>query len=114
MRWDQLGNLTCSEVDAIVIQTTTEEFLLKLLPMSSASRSCTADEREITLDEKRAIMYAGGYIIRKMKCKVLKDEKLKDGGCYEALLSMVADGDYDEEKMEDYAEYVRSWMEKVD
>ena len=60
-------------------------------------------------------MYAGGYIVRKMKIFVTKNKHIKDGGCYDALQGMLAGGQWDdEEPTQDFTEFIRKYMEKID
>ena len=113
--WSKLGDLVCAEIDAIVVQTTTEHYLLKLLPVNSESSESATDERVLSTEEKRAVMYAGGYIVRKIKIFVTKNKQIKDGGCYDALQGMLAGGQWDdEEPTQDFTEFIRKWMEKID
>ena len=114
--WNQLGDIVGIELDAIVIQATTEQFLIKLLRSASVeSRAPAVPSRVLSMNEKRAILYAGGYVVHTMKKKIKDDKKVTDEGCYDALEGMLGDQwDTEEGGDDDFALFVKSWISQVD
>ena len=114
--WNQLGDIVGIELDAIVIQATTEQFLIKLLRSASVeSRAPAVPSQVLSMNEKRAILYAGGYVVHTMKKKIKDDKKVTDEGCYDALEGMLGDQwDTEEGGDDDFALFVKSWISQVD
>jgi hypothetical protein len=92
------------------------DYCQRIVYSGQKQKSVSQDERVLTVDdEKRAVMYAGGFVVRKAKQYVENSSTIKSsGGCYDALDAMLVGGPWDDTKDTDFTNYVKQWIDKVD
>ena len=117
--WNSLSDVIGVELDSIAIQNISQEILMILLPKSTISAGNsgkTLVPRQFTIQEERAIMYAGGFVVKQMLQWVDRDFTGEVASQYYATLyGMLETGKWDSEcKSDDFEHFIRNWMADID
>ena len=114
--WNRLSDAIGIEIDSIVIQDVSMEILLAMIgkPGIVSLSGKPAVVRVFSAVEEQAIMYAGGYVVKKMLEWVdsIGDEVATE--YYEALHAMLEGGKWDDLRTDSFEEFIRNWIADVD
>ena len=87
--WDAISDHLCVEFDTVLIRTMLEKLLMEIAKASVNHDAPSADTHtKSTFNEQCAIMYCGGYVVKKLLDKFCRCHANKEATFVEALKSM--------------------------
>jgi hypothetical protein len=114
--WDAISDHLGVEFDSILIQATSEKLLMGIAKAAvnhdAPSTDTIKSRRNYTFTEQCAIMYCGGYVVKKLLDKFCRCRGDKEATFVEALKSMCST-DFDDGDYGDFNEGLKKWMNDV-
>ena len=114
--WENLSDFVALSLDPILVQSTTERLMLKVLRASSLtalpSSNQSAPVRQLTDSEECAVMYCGGYVVRKLEKRMCREQS-PSAAKYVAALQNLCEEECEMADNEEFDDFVRRWMDKI-
>ena len=115
VQWGKLGDVVGREIDAITMQTVSEKLILALLPRLEMTNTPSKLDRVLTHDEERAVMYARGYVVKKLLDLAWSDPADMAVSRVQVLESLLEAGKWDEGGHSASLEgFIRDWIADLD
>ena len=99
--WNEIGSSMGFNMEPI-LHLEFSQMLTRLLPNQRPplATSSDVDSRELLAEEEKAIMYTGGFIVRKLRCKYEKINTKTAAEYVEVMTSLLQGGKFDDEEIE--------------
>ena len=116
--WEKLSDSLGLSFDPILVQFTTEKMFNSLLksgcePTTLATCNSCVPDRERTASEECAVMYCGGYIVRKLEKRFSSVDAMHAAQFVRTLQGLCSD-ECDVKEDDTIEDFVTKWMDAVD
>ena len=111
--WKQVGAVLGTLLHPALSHLITKTWLQYMMPQHGMEKEHEqlAISRELSDEEKKAVMYAGGFVVNKLKKKYEAKDSAAAAEYVDALSNLLQGGKFDDGDIE---EFIKSWMAEID
>ena len=115
IHWVKLGDIVVREIDPFTMQSVSEKLLVALLPQPEMTSTPSKLDRALTCDEERAVMYAGGYVVKTLLDLAWEDSAREALSRVQVLECLLEAGRWDEGgNSASFVAFIRDWIADLD